>query len=129
MREIKMYRKPGEPAAIPLFLNAVGDKLMMKIVQQILCVANTPPAMWREPHIKHFSIEKYSRFFEVREKSKILVRVIFTVHGEDILLLAPFVKRQKRDTMRALEQSVRMLADIREHPDYAVKFMVLEGSK
>ena len=42
-------------------------------------------------------------------------------HGDgDIILLVPFIKRQSRDTMKALEQSLKMLADIRENPEFAV---------
>lgn len=48
--------------------------------------------------------------------------MIFTICGEDIILLVPYVKRQPRDTMRALEASRSMLAAIREYPEYAVLF-------
>jgi hypothetical protein len=37
-------------------------------------------------------------------------------------LLFPFIKRQKRDSEKALESAVKILADIRAHPDYAVEF-------
>lgn len=124
-----MYCRPGDYAPVTLFLNAIGDKLREKIIRQIFNFAAVPQVLWREPHIKHFSIERYSHFYEVREKNKILVRVIFTVCGEDIILLAPFVKHQKRDTMRALEQSVKMLAEIREHPEYAIKFLLQEETE
>lgn len=121
-----MYCPPGNAAPLALFLPAVGDKLTVKLVRQIFLLADTPPQLWREPHVKHFSIEKYSPFYELREKNKILVRVIFTICDGDILLLAPFVKRHKRDTMRALEQSIHMLAKIRANPECAVKFALRE---
>lgn len=122
MRAIKLYCKPGEIAPMTLFLHGLEGKLSDKIVYQLFRLAITPQALWREPHVKHFSIEKYNPFYELREKNKVLARVIFTVQGQDVILLAPFVKRQPRDTMRALEQSLKMLADVREHPGYAVKF-------
>ena len=42
------------------------------------------------------------------------------IDGEDILLLTPFIKRQPRDTMRALEASLGILAEIRADPSLAV---------
>ena len=83
--------------------------------------------MMKEPHIKHFVIERYGQLYELREKNKILVRIIFTICDGDILLLTPFVKRQKRDTMQALEASLNMLADVRADPAYAISFYDLKG--
>ena len=74
-------------------------------------------------------LEKYSQFYELREKSKILVRIIFTIQDGDIILLTPFIKRQPRDTMKALEQSLKILANIREFPEFAVNFNVMEEGK
>ena len=37
-----------------------------------------------------------------------------------------FVKRQKRDTMQALEQSIRILDALREHPERAVEYKIKE---
>lgn len=65
--------------------------------------------------------------YELREKGKVLVRVIFTIQDSgEVMLLHAFIKRQKRDTMQALEQSIRILADLREHPEYAVEFKIKE---
>ena len=65
--------------------------------------------------------------YELREKGKVLVRVIFTIQDSgEVMLLQAFIKRQKRDTMQALEQSIRILADLREHPEYAVEFKIKE---
>lgn len=72
--------------------------------------------------MKHFVLEKYSDFYELREKNKILIRIIFTIRDGDIVLLVPFIKRQKRDSEKALEYAVRVLGDIRAHPEYAVEF-------
>ena len=77
----------------------------------------------KEPHFKHFVLEKYKMLYELRERNKVLVRIIFTIQDGDIILLAPFIKRQPRDTMKALELSLRMLADIREHPEFAANFI------
>ena len=79
----------------------------------------------KEPHYKHFSIEKYQSFYELREKGQVVVRVIFTpCPNGDYLLLHAFVKRQKRDTEKALEHSLRLLASLWDHPEYAVEYIV-----
>lgn len=55
------------------------------------------------------------------------VRIIFcTLPNGDVLLLHGFVKRQKRDTMQALEQSIRILDALREHPERAVEYKIKE---
>ena len=122
MREIKIYHPPERAAPLESFIATLDPKLQKKLRWQFFRLANTDPADLKEPHYKHFVLEKYSQFYELREKNKILVRIIFMIDGEDILLLTPFIKRQPRDTMRALEASLRLLAHLREHPEHAVRF-------
>lgn len=126
MRIVKIYHPPGRAAPMDQFINSLDSKLQKKLRFQLFLLATKPDYELKEPHFKHFVLEKYSQFYELREKSKILVRIIFVMDGEDILLLTPFIKRQPRDTMRALEASIRMLAEIREHPDYAVNISFLK---
>ena len=126
MRSVKIYHPPGRAAPMDQFINSLDSKLQKKLCFQLFLLATKPDYELKEPHFKHFVLEKYSQFYELREKSKILVRIIFVMDGEDILLLTPFIKRQPRDTMRALEASIRMLAEIREHPDYAVNISFLK---
>ena len=126
MRTVKIYHPPERAAPLETFISSLEPKLRRKLRRQFFLLANTPLCELKEPHFKHFVLEKYSQFYELREKSKILVRIIFVMDGEDILLLTPFIKRQPRDTMRALEASIRMLAEIREHPDYAVNISFLK---
>lgn len=120
MRTIKVYVPPGGTAQLPEFLNSLDEKLRHKLLRQIVRLAQIPPCEWKEPHFKHFVLEKYSQLYELREKNRVLARIIFTIQDGDIILLVPFIKRQPRDTMRALEQSLRMLADIRDTPESAV---------
>ena len=122
-------KPPGRDAPFESFLAQQEPKLRQKIRWTLFRLAQADLCGLKEPHFKHFSLERYSALYELREKHKILVRVVFTIRDGDILLLAPFVKRESRDTMRALEQSIRMLADVREHPDYAVEYDFLEEMK
>lgn len=39
------------------------------------------------------------------------------------------MKKQSRDTMRALEQSLRILLALQEHPEYAVEYIIKEETK
>lgn len=122
MRAIKVYRIPGKESRFEVFLSQQDAKLRQKISWSLYRLQYLELCDLKEPHYKHFSLERYSPFYELREKCKILVRVIFTVRNEDIVLLTPFVKKESRDTMWALEQSIGMLADIRTNPDRAGNF-------
>ena len=122
MKVIKVYQPPGKQSPFEAFLSQQDPKLRQKIRWTLFRLTQMERSELKEPHFKHFALERYSEFYEMREKNKILVRVVFTFCGEDILLLAPFIKKESRDTMRALEQSISMLADVREHPDYAANY-------
>ena len=126
MRVVKVYRPPGQTAPVDAFLKSLEKKLHDKIVWQIFTLARLDKTEMREPHFKHFSLERYSQLYEIREKGTVLVRIVYTICGGDIILLIPFVKRQKRDTEKALEQSLKMLAELREHPEYAAEFNFME---
>ena len=65
---------------------------------------------FKEPYVKHFSIEKYKRFYELRLKaSGTMVRIIFYNIDENVILLYAFVKNDKRDTEQALEYSLKLI--------------------
>ena len=130
MENIKVYQPPGQSAQVADFIEGMEPKLRDKLVRQIFYLSSTSQSELKEPHYKHFSIEKYRSFYELREKGRIVVRIIFTVcPNGDYLLLHAFVKRQKRDMMQALEHSLRLLAQLRDHPDWAVEYIVKEESK
>ena len=123
MREIKVYRAQNGEVPMYPFLLSLDRNLYRKALSQIAMLANISAADMKEPHIKHFVIEKYNQLYELRVKKRILVRIIFVISDEDVLLLEPFIKRQKRDTVTALEKSIRMLSAFRENPECAIKFL------
>lgn len=130
MDNIKVYQPPGQVSQVEAFIEGLHPKLREKLVWQIFRLSRTPPAGLKEPHYKHFSIEKYRDFYELREKNRIVIRVIFTMlPSGEVLLLHAFQKRQSRDTMRALEQSLRLLSLLRDHPEHAVEYTVKEENK
>ena len=124
MDRIKIYKPPDGPAQAAEFIEGLEPKLRDKLVRQIFYLSQTPLSELKEPHYKHFSIEKYQSLYELREKGRVVVRVIFTPcpNGD-------FVKRQKRDTEKALEHSLRLLASLWDHPEYAVEYIVKEEKR
>ena len=130
MKDVLVYQPTGDPAQVALFIEGLNTRLREKLLRQIIPLPRMPPSILREPHYKHFTLERYRVFYEVRAKNGIAVRIIFTILPErKILLLYGFSKRQSRDTMRALEQSVRILAEFREHPEHAVEYKIKEESQ
>ena len=122
MKDVLVYQPPGDPAQVALFIEGLNTRLREKLLRQIIPLPRMPPSILREPHYKHFTLERYRVFYEVRAKNGIAVRIIFTILPEGkTLLLYGFSKRQSRDTMRALEQSMRILAAFRGHPAHAVE--------
>lgn len=130
MKDILVYQPTSDPAQVALFIEGLDPKLREKLLRQIIPLPRMPPSILREPHYKHFTLERYRCFYEVRAKSGIAVRIIFMIlPGGKILLLNGFSKRQSRDTMRALEQSLRILAEFRAHPEHAVEYKIKEEPK
>ena len=101
----------GGQAPLLTFLETLEPKLQQKLFSQFALLSKPP--LPREPIVKHFAIEKYNRLYELRAKSKVMVRIVFTIlDNNDILLLAPFVKKHKRNTMAALDSSLKLLAQV-----------------
>lgn len=127
MKNVSVYKPPGRTAQVAAFIDGLEPKQREKLLWQIYRLSTTPVSGLREPHYKHFSLEKYRSLYEVRERSKIIIRVIFTIRPEGgVLLLYAFIKRRPRDTMQALEQSLGILSDLRSHPEYAVEYKINE---
>ena len=118
MRAIKVYCPSGVEPPLYAFIDALDGKLKAKLLWQIFRLRNLSVCELKEPHFKHFSLEMY----ELREKGKVLIRIVFTVQNEDVILLTSFIKRQPRDTMKALDQSLYILSDIQQHPDRTSNF-------
>ena len=64
----------------------------------------------KEPYVKHFSIERFKQFYELRLKAaKTMIRIIYYKADENIILLHAFNKRDKRDTEHALEYALKIV--------------------
>ncbi len=96
------------------FMGGLDSKLRQKLIVEFAMLASTPLGLLGEPHVKHFSLEKYRGLYELRAKGKAMVRIIFTQMDGKLLLLFPFEKKQSRDTEKALESALKVLAEVRE---------------
>ena len=114
MKKIFLYISPSGESPFLRFLSVMEPKLRARLVQGIGNLAAIPEYM-TEPHVKHFSLERYAALYEYRARMRIMVRVIFTLDGEEnIILLHPMVKKRDRNTMQALETSLRMLEQLKQ---------------
>ena len=113
MKKLLMFTPQEGLPRLTTFLKSLDPKLRAKLESLFLMLAVTPAGLLHEPYVKHFTIEKYSELYELRAKSKILVRIIFTVRPDGaVLFLAPFIKSHKRNTMQALDASLKMLSQL-----------------
>lgn len=128
MKKIYLYRTPDGNVPFLKFMRVTEPKMREKLRQGLMCIAAFPDYM-TEPHVKHFSIARYNRLYEYRERIRILVRIIFTLDANgDIIILHPFVKKNDRNTMQALESSLRMLDEIKRNPCQLVEFKKEEAN-
>lgn len=71
MNRIKIYQPPGQSAQVAEFIEGLEPNLRDKLVWQIFRLSRTPLSGLKEPHYKHFSIEKYRSLYELREKGRV----------------------------------------------------------
>lgn len=101
---------PAE-GSVPLleFFGLLDEKQRQKLLSLFALLLQSPAAVMREPYVKHFCIERYQALYELRAKSKNLVRIIFTLTDDgDILFLTPFnvsAGLAARDGERAVHRS------------------------
>lgn len=111
MRKIYTYEHDGECPVSNFFENTNG-KITDKLEYQLRYIKDEKN-VFCEPHVKHFSIEKYRQLYELRIKaSGVMVRVIFYEQNGEIILLHAFYKRDRKDTEKALETALRILNSI-----------------
>lgn len=107
---------PAEgPPPLCRFFHDLDSKQRDKLLTLFLMLIRMPAAVMREPYVKHFTVERYQSLYELRAKSKVMVRIIFCKSAEgDIIFLTPFAKRDRRDTMRALEAALTQKASVED---------------
>lgn len=108
-----MYKNEGAKGQVDTFIKTSNIKIRKKF-DFILRYISDERNRFKEPYVKHFSIEKYKRLYELRLKAAgTMVRIIFYNIDDNIILLNAFIKRDKRDTEQALEHALKLI----EHLD------------
>ena len=108
-----MYKNDGAKGQVDSFIKTSNIKIRRKFDYILRYIADERN-QFKEPYVKHFSIEKYKRLYELRLKAAgTMVRIIFYNIDDNIILLNAFIKRDKRDTEQALEHALKLI----EHLD------------
>ena len=108
-----MYKNDGAKGQVDSFIKTSNIKIRKKFDFLLRYIADERN-QFKEPYVKHFSIEKYKRLYELRLKAAgTMVRIIFYNIDDNIILLNAFIKKDKRDTEQALEHALKLI----EHLD------------
>lgn len=101
-------RKIFVTANVKDFMEQADDKTSAKI-NSILSYLTDDKNPLREPYVKHIAMSRYKELYELRVKaSGEMSRVIFTLSGDDIVLLYAFKKKCDRDNEKAFERAFKM---------------------
>lgn len=104
-----MYKNDNEKKQIEEFIKNLNSKVKKKLDFVLKYIADENNQL-KEPYIKHFSIEKYKMFYELRLKAaNTMVRIIYYSIDDKIILLHAFIKKDKRDTEQALEYALKLV--------------------
>ena len=91
MKNIYLYKSPDGRMPFLEFMSALDEKARKKL-EYALKSMEISQGRLTEPQIKHFSIERYRRLYEVREKARVLLRVIFAFDSDgNVILLHPLL--------------------------------------
>ena len=114
MRKVYIY-DAGE-SQVEKFFSKADIKIQKKLRFQMEYIKDVRNS-FTEPHIKHFTIDRYKELYELRIKAAgTMVRVIFYENDGDILLLYAFYKHDKRDTQKALDTAIKILSSYKADP-------------
>lgn len=100
----KIFTTPN----VKSFFEYADEKIRAKMEFMIAYLSDDKNVL-REPYVRHILIPKYKELYELRIRTaKTMARTIFTVSGENIILLYAFQKKCKRDNIKALECAYKM---------------------
>ena len=77
------------PPLYDFFNDELNEKQRQKLLSLFSLMLQAPVSVMREPYVKHFTLERYSSLYELRAKSKTLVRIIFTMTPDGDVLFDP----------------------------------------
>ena len=112
----KVYIYDAVESQVEKFFSKADIKIQNKLRFQLEYIKDVRNS-FTEPHIKHFTIDRYKELYELRIKAAgTMVRVIFYEDDGDILLLYAFYKHDKRDTQKALDTAIKILSSYKADP-------------
>lgn len=115
VRKIFIYKEDDARGQVDTFVETSNVKIRNKF-EFILRYIADEKNQFKEPYVKHFSIEKYKRLYELRLKvTSVMSRIIFCVVDDNVILLHAFIKKDRRDTEQALEYSLKLLGQLDEY--------------
>lgn len=93
---------------VRLFMEQADEKTRAKINSVLLYLSDDKNPL-REPYVKHIAMSKYKELYELRVKaSGEMSRLVFTLSGDDIVLLYAFKKKCDRDNKKAFERAFKI---------------------
>lgn len=111
MRKIYAYTKDNR-SPVEEFIKATNDKIKEKLIFQLVYIKDESNPFC-EPYVKHFSMERYRKMYELRLKAaETMIRIIFYEYDGEIVFLHAFHKRDRKDTDRGLESALKILESI-----------------
>jgi len=111
LRKIYAYTKDNR-SSVEEFIKATNDKIKEKLIFQLSYIRDESNPFC-EPYVKHFSMERYRKMYELRLKAaETMIRIIFYEHDGEIVFLHAFHKRDRKDTDRGLESALKILESI-----------------
>ena len=118
-----MYKNENEKKQIEEFIKNLNSKVKKKLDFVLKYIADENNQL-KEPDIKHFSIEKYKMFYELRLKAaNTMVRIIYYSIDDKIILLHAFIKKDKRDTEQALEYTLKLVERLDKEAQSPMDFL------
>ena len=118
-----MYKSDDVRGQVDTFIKTSNLKIKKKFDFILRYIADEKN-QFKEPYVKHFSIEKYKRLYELRLKAAgTMVRIIFYNIEENIILLNAFIKRDKRDTEQALDYALKLIERLDRSAETPVDYL------
>lgn len=118
-----MYKSDDARGQVDTFIKTSNRKIKKKFDFILRYIADEKNK-FKEPYVKHFSIEKYKRLYELRLKAAgMMVRIIFYNIEENIILLNAFIKRDKRDTEQALDYALKLIERLDRSAETPVDYL------
>lgn len=84
MKGILIYQPTSKSAPLADFIDGLDPRLREKILLRLYFLTQLEKPEMKEPHFKRFSIERYRDLWELRVKSKVLIKCGFYQRGDSL---------------------------------------------